>query len=125
MRAQRGLRRLPVALYDDLIIRIDPTNPQWESYAVPNYTQLADILQALNRPKDALVDYQKAFDASRDLAVRALGNSDLLEKLAVAGKTLGDHANGLARIEAYRTSTLTLRRLFETANGATTVRRRL
>ena len=75
----------------------------------PNYTQLADILQALNRPKDALVYYQKAFDASRDLAVRALGNSDLLEKLALAGKTLGDHANGLARIEASRTSTLTLR----------------
>ena len=107
-----------VALYDDLI-RIDPTNPQWESYAVPNYTVLADILQALNQPKEAFVFHQKAFDASRGLAIRALGNSDLLEKLAMAGKTLGDHANGLPRIEAYRTSTLTLRRLFETTNGAT------
>lgn len=100
------------------LVKGDPTNPQWESYAVPNYAVLADILQALNRPTDALAYYQKAFDARRDLAIRALGNPDLHEKLAMAGKALGDHTSGLAQIEAYRTSTLTLKRMFGTADGA-------
>ena len=106
-----------VALDDDLI-RVDPTNPLWQSYAVPTYGALADILQAMNRPREALVYYRKAFEASRDLAYEAKGDADLQEQFATTGKTLGDHANGLMRIEAYRTATLAMRRLLGVSDGA-------
>ena len=112
----RAKYKKAVALDDDLI-QIDPTNPLWESYAVPTYAALADILQALNQPREALVYYRKAFEASRDLAYEAKGEADLQEQFAIAGKTLGDHSSGLARIEAYRTSTLGMRRLLAASGG--------
>jgi tetratricopeptide (TPR) repeat protein/energy-coupling factor transporter ATP-binding protein EcfA2 len=106
-----------VALDDDLI-QIDPSNPQWESYAVPNFAVLAEILNALNRPKDALVYYQKTYDASRDLAIRSLGNPDLQKQFANAAKSLGDHSERLDQIVAYRSATRTWKRLLDDPNSA-------
>jgi tetratricopeptide (TPR) repeat protein/energy-coupling factor transporter ATP-binding protein EcfA2 len=106
-----------VALDEDLI-QIDLSNPQWESYAVPNFAVLAEILNALNRPKEALVYYQKTYDTSRDLAIRALGNPDLQKQFANAAKSLGDHSEGLDQIVAYRSATRTWKRLLDGPNSA-------
>ena len=82
------------------------TNPQWALFLTPTYAALADTLEKLNRPKDAMVYYQKAFDA-RDLAIRILGDPDLQIKFADAAKALGDRSIGFARVVAYRDATRT------------------
>jgi tetratricopeptide (TPR) repeat protein/energy-coupling factor transporter ATP-binding protein EcfA2 len=102
----------------DKLIEIDRDNSSWETFAIPQYNSLAEILEALNKPKEALVYYQKAFDASRALSLQSPTRPELLEQLAAAGKALGDHSSGLARLEAYRTSTLALNRLFSMTHEA-------
>jgi tetratricopeptide (TPR) repeat protein/energy-coupling factor transporter ATP-binding protein EcfA2 len=112
-----------VALQEEAL-RKDPTNPLWETFLTPNYVAAADILQKLNRPKDALAYYQKAFDARRDLAIRTLSNPDLQEKFADAAKTLGDHSEGLDQIVAYRSATRTWKRLLDDPKSASAAAKR-
>ena len=101
-------------------LRIQPGNPEWENFLPKNYVALADILQRLNQPKDALVYYQKTFEARREIAIRALGNSSKVDQLFAAAKVLGDHSEGLDQILAYRTATQTLKRLLDDPNSAIT-----
>jgi tetratricopeptide (TPR) repeat protein len=103
---------------DEELLEGDPTNPRWEAYLAPHYQTIGDILQALNRPKDALAYYEKYLDARRDLALRDRNNVAAQESLGDAAKIVGDHASGLARIEAYRTALRTWRRLLEEAKAA-------
>jgi tetratricopeptide (TPR) repeat protein len=112
-----------VALQEELQ-QSDPTNPQWEIYLSPNYVAVADILEKLNRPKDALIYYQRAFDVRRDLAIRALGNPDWQEKFADAAKALGDRSVGLAQIDAFRAPARTWKRLLESPSSASVAARR-
>jgi tetratricopeptide (TPR) repeat protein len=101
-------------------LRTQPSNPEWEYFLARNYAALADILERLNQPKQALGYYQKAFDVRRNIAIRSLGNSDLAEQLFDAAKILGDRSQGLDQILAYRTATRTLQRLLDDPKSAGT-----
>jgi tetratricopeptide (TPR) repeat protein/energy-coupling factor transporter ATP-binding protein EcfA2 len=101
-------------------LRTQPSNLEWEYFLARNYAALADILERLNQPKQALAYYQKAFDVRRNLAIRSLGNSDLAEQLFDAAKILGDRSEGLDQILAYRTATRTLQRLLDDPKSAGT-----
>ena len=88
---QRG-----VAL-DEQLVESEPGNVQWQAYTTPNYLSIAEILEQLNRPQDALVYYQKLFDARRMLSFRVQGSGrpKALREFAEAAKLLGDHSTGL------------------------------
>ena len=101
-----------VALEQELV-RSEPGNPQWLDYVTPNYLYLAQILEQLNRPDDALFYYQRFFDARRTLALREPGRPRAQAEFAEAAKLLGDRATGLARIEAYRAAVRTWGQLIE------------
>jgi tetratricopeptide (TPR) repeat protein len=49
--------RQGVALEEELV-RNEPGNPQWLDYVTPNYLYVAQILEQLKRPEDALIYYQ-------------------------------------------------------------------
>jgi tetratricopeptide (TPR) repeat protein len=93
--------RQGVALDEDLT-RNEPGNPQWQEFLTPSYLYLAETLEELKRPDEALTYYRKLNDARRTLAYRAPGRSKPQRDLAEAAKLLGDRSTGLAQIEAYR-----------------------
>jgi tetratricopeptide (TPR) repeat protein len=90
-----------IALNEELV-KSEPGNPQWLAYVTPNYLFVAQILEQLNRPEEALIYYQKLFAARRALAFRGPDRPVAQMQLAEAAKLLGDRTTGLARIDAYR-----------------------
>jgi tetratricopeptide (TPR) repeat protein len=90
-----------VALQEDLI-RSDPTNPQWKSFAAPNYDVIAVTLETLDRPTEALEYFQKSFDVRKELVMQEPDNIGRLQQFSAAANALGKRSSGLPRIEAYR-----------------------
>jgi tetratricopeptide (TPR) repeat protein len=111
---QRG-----VALDEELAER-EPGNPLWQDYVTPNYLPIAEILDQLNRPEDALAYYQKYNDGRRTIAFRAQGpgRPKAMKEFAEAAKLLGDHSTGLAQIEAYRAAMRVWSRLVDDPTAA-------
>jgi len=107
-----GLAKLRqgIAIQEDLI-ESDPSNPQWQAFAAPNYQATARILEKLDRPIEALEYYQKAFDARRELAVRNPNDVNRLQDFTAAAKALGERSVGLAQIDAYREALRTWKRI--------------
>jgi tetratricopeptide (TPR) repeat protein len=91
---------------DEQLAESEPGNPLWQGYVTPNYLPIAQILDQLNRPEDALAYYQKYYEATRTIAYRAHGpgRAKAMKDFAEAAKLLGDHSTGLARIDAYRST---------------------
>jgi tetratricopeptide (TPR) repeat protein len=90
------------AALDEELIKAEPGNPLWEGYVGPGYQNIAEILDQLNRPKEALSYYQQFYEAKRALAFRGAGPAKAQKEFAEAAKLLGDHSKGLAQIDAYR-----------------------
>ena len=109
--------RLGAAL-DESLIKAQPANPQWVGNIAPIYSYIAEILTQLSHPKDALDYYQKYFDARRTLAFRGVGPPEARRQFADAAKLLGDHASGMAQIEAYRTVVRIWSRLIDEPKAA-------
>jgi tetratricopeptide (TPR) repeat protein/energy-coupling factor transporter ATP-binding protein EcfA2 len=109
--------RQGVAL-DEELTRNEPGNPQWQEFLTPNYLYLAETLEGLKRPDEALAAYRKLNDARRTLAYRTPGRSRPQKDLAEAAKLLGDRSTGLAQIEAYREAVRTWNRLIEEPKNA-------
>ena len=104
--------RQGVAL-DEELTRNEPGNPQWQEFLTPNYLYLAETLEGLKRPDEALTYYRKLDDARRMLAYRAAGRAKPQKEFAEAAKLLGDRSKGLAQIEAYREAVRMWNRLVE------------
>jgi tetratricopeptide (TPR) repeat protein len=111
--------RQGVAL-DEELTRNEPGNPQWQEFLTPNYLYLAQTLEGLKRPDEALATYRKLNDARRTLAYRAPGRSKPQKDLAEAARLLGDRSTGLAQIEAYREAVRSWNRLVEDPRNADT-----
>jgi tetratricopeptide (TPR) repeat protein len=109
--------RLGVAL-DEELTRNEPGNPQWQVFLTPNYLYLAETLEGLKRPDEALATYRKLNDARRTLAYRTPGRSKPQKDLAEAAKLLGDRSTGLAQIEAYREAVRSWNRLADDPRSA-------
>ncbi len=109
--ALEKLRR-GVALDEELTMD-EPGNPQWQEYLTPNYLYLAQTLEGLKRPDEALTYYRKHADARRTLAYRAAGRPKPQMELGAAAKLLGDRSSGLAQIEAYREAVRTWNRVVD------------
>ena len=109
--------RQGVAL-DEELTKNEPGNPQWQEFLTPNYLYLAQALEALQRPDEALAYYRKHNDARRTLAYRAPGRPKPQKDWAEAAKLLGDRSKGLAQIEAYREAVRTWNRLAEDPKNA-------
>ncbi len=90
------------AALNDELMKAEPGNPQWGYYVAPAYLNIAEILDLLNRPKDALGYYQRFHETKRSLAFRGLGPARAQKEYAESAKLLGDHSKGLAQIDAYR-----------------------
>jgi tetratricopeptide (TPR) repeat protein len=103
----------PGVAIDEELTRNEPGNPLWQEYLTPNYLYLAQTLEGLKRPDEALAYYRKFADARRMLAYRALARSKPQKDLAEAATLLGDRSAGLAQIEAYREVVRTWSRLVE------------
>ena len=104
--------RQGVAL-DEELTGNEPGNPQWQQFLTPNYLYLAETLEGLKRPDEALAAYRKLNDARRTLAYRTPGRSKPQKDLASAAKLVGDRSTGLVQIEAYREAVRTWNRLAE------------
>ena len=123
---ERGLGNLDLALskfqqgvaLDEELAKAEPGNVQWLDYLTPNYLFVAEILEQLGRPEDALVYYQKLYDAKRTLAYRGLGPEKAQKEFAEAAKLFGDHSTGVAQIDAYRAATRTWSRLIDDPKAA-------
>ena len=98
---------------DEELVKSEPGNPQWLGFLTPNYLFIAQILEQLNRPEDALVYYQKLFDTRRRLMLREPGRPRPPTEFAQAAKLLGDRSTGLARIDAYRAAVQTWDQLID------------
>jgi tetratricopeptide (TPR) repeat protein len=109
--------RQGVAL-DEELTKNEPGNPQWQEFLTPNYLYLAETLEGLKRPDEALVYYRKHNDARRTLAYRAAGLAKPQKDWAEAAKLLGDRSTGLAQIEAYREAVRTWNRLVDDPRNA-------
>ena len=109
--------RQGVAL-DEELTKNEPGNPQWQEFLTPNYLYLAQTLEGLKRPDEALTYYRKLNDARRTLAYRAPGRSKPQKDLAEAARLLGDRSTGLAQIEAYREAVRSWNRLVEDPRNA-------
>jgi tetratricopeptide (TPR) repeat protein/energy-coupling factor transporter ATP-binding protein EcfA2 len=109
--------RQGVAL-DEELTKNEPGNPQWQEFLTPNYLYLAETLEGLQRPDEALPYYRKLNDARRTLAYRAPGRSKPQEDLAAAAKLLGDRSTGLAQIEAYREAVRSWNKLVDDPRSA-------
>jgi hypothetical protein len=111
--------QLGVAL-DEGLAESEPGNPLWQDYVTPNYLHIAQILDQLNRPEDALAYYQKYNDGKRTIAYRAQGpgRPNAMKEFAEAAKLLGDHSTGLARIDAYRAAVRVWSRLVDDPKAA-------
>ena len=90
-----------VALNEELV-NAEPGNPQWVEYVAPSYRYIAEIMDQLNRPKEALNYYHQYYEAKRTLAFRGVGPAKARKEFAEAAKLLGDHSKGLPQIDAYR-----------------------
>jgi tetratricopeptide (TPR) repeat protein/energy-coupling factor transporter ATP-binding protein EcfA2 len=106
------------AAIDEQLTRSEPGNPQWQEFLTPNYLYLAETLEGLKRPDEALAAYRKLDDARRTLAYRAPGRSKPQKEFAEAAKLLGDRSTGLIQIEAYREAVRTWNRLVEDPKNA-------
>ena len=111
---QRG-----VAL-DEQLVESEPGNLQWQDYVTPNYLSIAEILEQLNRPQDALAYYQKLFDARRMLSFRVQGpgRPKAQKEFAEAARMFGDHSTGLAQIDAYRSAMRVYGRMIDDSKAA-------
>ncbi len=111
---QRG-----VAL-DEQLVESEPGNLQWQDYVTPNYLSIAEILEQLNRPQDALAYYQKLFDARRMLSFRVQGpgRPKAQKEFAEAARMFGDHSTGLAQIDAYRSAMRVYGRMIDNSKAA-------
>ncbi len=109
--------RQGVAL-DEELTGNEPGNPQWQQFLTPNYLYLAETLEGLKRPDEALAAYRKLNDARRTLAYRTPGRSKPQKDLASAAKLVGDRSTGLVQIEAYREAVRTWNRLAEDPKNA-------
>ncbi len=98
---------------DEELSRGAPGNPLWQGFLTPNYLYLAQTLEGLKRPDEALAYYRKLADARRMLAYRSLGQPQPQKDLAEAAKLLGDRSTGLGQIEAYREAVRTWNRVVE------------
>ena len=87
-------------------------------FLTPNYLYLAQTLEDLKRPEDALTYYRKLNDARRTLAYRTPGQSKPQKDFAEAAKLLGDRSTGLAQIDAYREAVRSWNRLVEDPQNA-------
>ncbi len=101
------------AKLDEELARKEPGNPSSQEYLARNYGYVADTLEQLKRPDEALVFYQKHFETRRTLAFRGIGPAEAREKFAEAAKLFGDRSSGLAQIDAYRAAVRTWKRLIE------------
>jgi tetratricopeptide (TPR) repeat protein len=123
---EQGAGNLPLALQklrqgvalDEELTKNEPGNPQWQEFLTPNYLYLAETLEGLKRPDEALVYYRKHNDARRTLAYRAAGLAKPQKDWAEAAKLLGDRSTGLAQIEAYREAVRTWNRLVDDPRNA-------
>jgi tetratricopeptide (TPR) repeat protein len=111
--------RQGVAL-DEELTKNEPGNPQWQEFLTPNYLYLAQTLEGLKRPDEALTYYRKLNDSRRTLAYRAPGRPKQQKDWAEAAKLLGDRSAGLAQIEAYREAVRSWNRLVEDPRSADT-----
>jgi tetratricopeptide (TPR) repeat protein len=103
---------------DEELTRTEPGNPQWLKFLTPNYLYLAETLEGLKRPDEALATYRKLNDARRTLAYRTPGRSKPQRDFAEAAKLLGDRSTGLAQIEAYREAVRTWNRVVDNPGSA-------
>jgi tetratricopeptide (TPR) repeat protein len=98
---------------DEELTKNEPGNPLWQEFLTPNYLYLAETLEGVKRPDEALTYYRKFADARRMLAYRGPGRPTAQKELAEATKLLGDRSAGLAQIEAYREAVRIWNRLVE------------
>ncbi len=123
---EQGAQNLELALeklrqgvaLDEELTKNEPGNPQWQEFLTPNYLYLAQALEDLKRPEEALTYYRKLNDARRTIAYRTPGQSKPQKDLAEAAKLLGDRSTGLAQIEAYREAVRSWNRLVEDPRNA-------
>jgi tetratricopeptide (TPR) repeat protein len=106
------------AALNEELIKAEPGNPVWEDFVAPAYRNIAEILDQLNRPKDALAYYQQFQEAKRTLAFRGVGPPKARKEYADAARLLGDHSKGLPQIYAYRTATQVWSRLVDDREAA-------
>src|SRR5262249_41489559 len=71
---------------DEELTRNEPGNPQWQEFLTPNYRYLAETLESLNRPDEALAYYRKLADSRRTLAYRAMGRPKPQKEFAEAAR---------------------------------------
>jgi tetratricopeptide (TPR) repeat protein len=105
------------ALNEELI-KTQPGVLQWQDSVAPNYVFIAEILEGLGRPKDALDYYHKYLDAKRILAFHGLGPPKAQKEFAAAAKLVGDRSNSLDQIDAYRSATWVFGRMIDDPNAA-------
>ncbi|HEY1783419.1 MAG TPA: hypothetical protein VGG79_23870 [Roseiarcus sp.] len=107
------------AALDEALIKAEPGNLLWEGFVAPAYLNIAEILDHLNRPKDALGYYQKFQEAKRTLAFRGAGPAKARKEYAEAAKLVGDHSQGLLpQIYAYRGAVQIWSRLIDDPEAA-------
>ena len=106
------------AALDEELIKAEPGNPLWEGFVAPAYLNIAEILDQLNRPKEALVYYQQFQEAKRTLAFRGAGPAKARKEYAEAAKLVGDHSQGLPQIYAYRGAVQIWSRLIDDPEAA-------
>ena len=105
---------------DEELAESEPGNPLWQDYVTPNYLPIAQILDQLNRPQDALAYYQKYYEARRTIAFRVQGpgRPKAMADYAEAAKLLGDHSTGLAQIDAYHSALRIYSRMIDDPTAA-------
>jgi tetratricopeptide (TPR) repeat protein/energy-coupling factor transporter ATP-binding protein EcfA2 len=106
------------ASLNEELIKAQPGVLQWQDSVAPNYVFIAEILEGLGRPKDALDYYHKYLDAKRILAFRGLGPPKAQKEFAAAAKLVGDRSNSLDQIDAYRSATWVFGRMIDDPNAA-------
>ncbi len=106
------------AALNEELIKAEPANPLWEGYVAPAYLNIAEILDQLKRPKDALGSYQQFQEAKRTLAFRGSGPAKARKEYAEAAKLVGDHSQGLPQIYAYRGAVQIWSRLIDDPEAA-------
>ena len=114
---------------DEELVKKDPGNPVWLEYLAPGYRSVADAIEETGRSKErlmksalakeALDQYQKYLDATRDIVFRGGRSPESREKLAVAATLVGDRSSGLDQIVAYRSAVQTWKRMLDTSENST------
>jgi tetratricopeptide (TPR) repeat protein len=88
------------------------------SYVAPSYLYVAETMDQLNQPKEALKYYQRFYNAKRTLSFRGEGPAKARKEYAQAAKLLGDHSQGWAQLNAYRGATRTWSQLIDDPKAA-------